>query len=42
MASGRNFFRTDFGQLLLAFGGIIIASFVGTLLAGAAILAVVL
>jgi hypothetical protein len=39
--SGRNFFRTDFGQLLLAFGGIVIASFSGTLMAGVLILAVV-
>jgi hypothetical protein len=42
MASGRNFFRTDFGQLVLAFTGIMVASFFGTLIAGALILAVVL
>jgi hypothetical protein len=42
MPDTRGFFRTDFGQLLLAFGSIIIASFVGTLLAGAVILAVML
>jgi hypothetical protein len=41
MASGRNFFRTDFGQLVLAFAGIMVASFCGTLIAGALIAAVV-
>ena len=41
MPDKRGFFRTDFGQLLLAFGGIMVASFFGTLLAGAMILALV-
>jgi hypothetical protein len=41
MASGRNFFRTDFGQFLVAMITIMSASFAGTLLAGAILLAVV-
>jgi hypothetical protein len=41
MPNGRNFFRTDFGQLVLAFAGIMVASFFGTLAAGVLILAVV-
>jgi hypothetical protein len=35
------FFRTDFGQLLLAFAGIMVASFIGTIIAGTLILALV-
>jgi hypothetical protein len=41
MPDTRGFFRTDFGQLLLAFGGIMLASFIGTIIAGALILALV-
>jgi hypothetical protein len=41
MASGRNFFRTDFGQLVLAFAGVMLASFCGALVAGALLLATV-
>ncbi len=37
----KTFFRTDFGQLLLAFAGIMLASFFGTLIAGALILALI-
>jgi hypothetical protein len=37
----KTFFRTDFGQLLLAFGAIMLASFFGTLIAGTLILAVI-
>jgi hypothetical protein len=38
--SQKSFFRTDFGQLLLAFGGIMLAAFFGTLIAGTLLLAV--
>ena len=41
MPDTRGFFRTDFGQLVLAFAGIMAASFFGTLAAGVLILAVV-
>jgi len=41
MSNARKFFRSDFGQLMLAFSSIIIAAFLGTLLAGAFLLALV-